>query len=103
MQLHAGGVQADGYRFQTLQRAGVDQVDARAHQNQMLGLGMLTDERGDAVLQIAGVGEVEAFIHPYRQHFLALDYGEAFDVAKVLATWQLAYHSDMRLAGPPEE
>ena len=86
---------------QRIQGAGVYQVDSRAHQHQVTYLRPTGDQLADAVFQIAGIGEIQALVDTQRQHAGSLDHGEAFDVAKMLATRYLADHGDMWLAGAP--
>jgi hypothetical protein len=53
--------------LEALQRARVDRVDGRAHQDDVAQLRALGDERGDAVFEIAAVGEIEALVDAHER------------------------------------
>ena len=55
--------------FQAFERARVDRVDGRAHENDLTDGRPLSDKFGDTVLEVATVGEIEALIDANRQDF----------------------------------
>src|SRR5690606_23912028 len=81
---------------------GVDGVDGRTHQDDMLQLRPLRYERGDLVLEEARIGEIKAGVHPDRQDVWTREDGVPVDVAIVLGAWHLSDHGDVRLAGAME-
>ncbi|MPN51105.1 hypothetical protein SDC9_198747 [bioreactor metagenome] len=84
MKLDAGLVQPRLDCFQTFERAGVDVVDGRALKHHVLEFGAIRNSLIDAVLQIACVGKVQAFVDAQPQHLRAREHGMAKHVAKVL-------------------
>ena len=56
----------------------------------------------DGVLGAPGVGEVQGFIHPDRQHPGRGDHRVAAHIAKMLGAWHLPQLRHVRLAGAPQ-
>ena len=107
--LHLGQVERDprtpqpiADRLQALQGAGVDHVDGRAHQDDVLELRPGGNHVVDAVLEEARVGEVEALVDPHAEHP-----GEIATLCRSTlrkcSVPDLADDRHVRAAGPPQE
>ena len=82
--------------LKAFERRGIDYVHRGAHQHDMFELRPLRNKRGDAIFQIAGIGEIKAFINPQGQDFGRCLHPMALDIAEVLGAWQLADNGHVR-------
>ncbi len=63
MQCDPGIMEAVVDRLETLQRTGINVIDCRAHEDEMLHVRAIAQHAIDRIFQKTGVGEIEAFIN----------------------------------------
>jgi hypothetical protein len=102
MERHAHVAQALVQAFERFQRAQVNVVDGRAHQNHMAQVRVGGATFQHQIFQIPRIGEIEAFIDAQGQDGWNRFDMETLDVTEMLGPRYAAHFGHMRARGAPQ-